>query len=499
MPIDLPAPNPPPPALVSEHVLGEDRLAQRGAALLGEALADWTLLAPANRAAAISGLPGTLIAINGLRLTPAATGAADLSMIPLAWFTGAELVAGPAGIVQGAGALSGVIDLALAPAGAGSRIWALSGVQSGRGIAGIDARIGNESVWIGAGFTQGGALALPAGLAATGQARWHLGAHLSQDLAGATLSGRALLATRREGAEQADYHDVAVTLSGGTTWQWTLALATGAHVETLASSRQSLVTAAVRHTLSATLPGAVDPVSVAFGGEWRRVRLGAAQVIAREAFATATLPLLQDRPAAENLVMELGLRQAWLAGKSEPLYSAALRWEFFPGLALRGQVARGLDDLGTVSGIGRSIGLVAVPAFVPGLALAIDWRDQSAGLARIKAVDASLSLRRRMGGTAQLIVNAMITHHSRADFTLLPVARFQSLLRVGIEAGEWTVSAGWRHRSRLAGEPARSAIDASVERRLTDRLRLVASLGNAIGTGAAPVGRQALLQLVAGF
>jgi hypothetical protein len=499
MPIDLPPPEPPPAALVSEHVLGEDRLRQRGAVLLGEALADWTQLTPAGRTASIAGLPGTLITINGLRLTPMAGGSTDLSLIPLAWFTGAELVAGPAGVRQGAGALAGVIDLDLAPPDAGSRIWALGGLQAGRGIGGIDARVGNGAGWIGAGFTQGGALPSAAGLAATGQGRWHLGAHFSHAVAGATLGGRALLATRREGAEQADYHDLALTLSGGSAWQWTMAVATGAHVEPAASSRQQLVSAAVRHTTGLSLPGAVDPVSLAFGGEWRRLRLGAARVTAREVFATATLPVLQDRPAAENLVVEVGLRQSWLAGRSEPLWSAAARWEFFPGLALRGQVARGIDDLGTSSGIGRTIGFVAVPAFLPGVALAIDWRDQSAGLARIRALDASLSLRRRLGGSAQLVVNAMATHHSRADVTPVPVARFQSLLRVGIEQGDWTVSTGWRHRSSLAGEPARSALDVSVERRLSDRLRLVASLGNANGAGSAPVGRQALLQLVAGL
>jgi hypothetical protein len=38
-----------------------------------------------------------------------------------------------------------------------------------------------------------------------------------------------------------------------------------------------------------------------------------------------------------------------------------------------------------------------------------------------------------------------------------------------------------------------------VERQLADNLRLIASLGNAADTGTSPVGRQALLQLVAGF
>ena len=56
----------------------------------------------------------------------------------------------------------------------------------------------------------------------------------------------------------------------------------------------------------------------------------------------AAVPVLQDKPAAENLVATLGVRQALLAGRSEKLLLSGGRWEAFPGIALRGQVARGL-------------------------------------------------------------------------------------------------------------------------------------------------------------
>lgn len=501
MPIDQPmdAAMAPRPAMITEHVLGETRLRQRGAVLTGEALADLRLLTPAGRGVALSGLPGTLVMLDGVRLTPAAGGQVDLSMLPIAWLGEAALSAGPTGMADGAGAIAGTLHLSHARADSGSRVWAMAGAQSGRGIGALDLRIGGDTGWIGGGFTQGGALAAPAGLAATGQGRWHLGGRFSRDLSGATLSGRALLATRRERAAQADYHDVALQLAGGSTWQWSLALANGAHSANTGSSRQSLVSGGVSRTTGLILPGAAEPISLAFGGEMRRLRLGPARVLAREAYAEAYLPLLQDRPAAENLSLELGWRQAWIAGRSEPLWKARARWEFFPGLALRGQVARGVDDLATLSGVGRSIGLVAVPAFLPGVALAVDWRSQTAGPAQVQAVDVSLSVRRSIAESTTLLVNAMATHHQRADFTLLPVARFASLLRVGVEQGKWAVTAGWRHRSSLAGEPARSAIDASLERQLTDKLRIIASLSNANDAGAAPVGCQALLQLVAGF
>ena len=485
--------------MVTEHVLDQDRLRQRGATLTGEALADWSMLTPSGRGVSLSGLPGTMVLLDSLRLTPAADGQVDLSMLPLAWLARAELSAGPVGLAEGAGSIAGALKLSLAPVGSGNRVWALGGAQSGRGIGGIDVRAGDELGWIGGGFTQGGALAAPVGLAATGQGRWHLGGRFGQDLGGATLSGRALLAIRREGGDRADYHDLALQLRGGGQWNWHVAVASGGHQAAMASSRQQLFAASVNRATGLTLPGAVDPVSVAIGGELRRLRLGAGRLWSRELFAEAYIPLLQDRPAAENLALELGWRQAWIAGRSEPLWKARARWEFFPGLALRGQVARGIDDLATISGVGRSIGLVAVPAFLPGVALALDWRSQTAGPARVQAVDVALSLRRSIAGSTTLLVNAMATQHGQARFMPLPVARFQSLLRVGVEHGPWAISAGWRHRSSLAGEPARGAIDASLERQVMDKVRLVASLSNAAGAGVAPVGRQALLQLVAGF
>ncbi|WP_353200609.1 hypothetical protein [Sandarakinorhabdus sp.] len=499
MAIDLPPDAPQRPAMVTEHVLGEDRLRQRGATLAGEALADWSLLTPAGRGVSLSGLPGTIVLLDSLRLTPAADGKVDLSMLPLAWLTNAELSAGPVGLAQGAGSIAGALNLSLAQVGSDSRIWALGGAQSGRGIGGIDVRAGDEFGWIGGGFMQGGALATPVGLAATGQGRWHLGGRFAQDLGGATVSGRALLASRREGGERADYHDLALQLRGGGQWNWHVAVATGGHHQATASSRQLVSAVDVNRATGLTLPGAVDPVSVAMGGELRRLRLGAERVWSRELFAEAYVPLLQDRPAAENLALELGWRQAWIAGRSEPLWKARARWEFFPGLAIRAQVARGIDDLATHGGIGRSIGLVAVPVFLPGVALAVDWRSQTAGPARVQAVDVALSLRHSIAGSTNLLVNVMATQHRQARFTPLPVARFQSLLRVGVEHGPWVISTGWRHRSSLAGEPARSAIDASLERHVTDKVRLVASISNAADAGVAPVGRQAMLQLVAGF
>lgn len=497
MPIVLPPDVPHLPAMVTQHVLDADRLRQRGAVLAGEALADWSLLTPAGRGVVVAGLPDTLVLLDGLRLTPAANGAVDLSVLPLAWLDGAALAAGPGGAAHGAGALGGTLDLQAA--GGGSRLWALAGTHSGRGIGGIDTRIGTDNNWLGAGFTQGGALPTAGGLAATGQGRWQLGGQFSQGVAGATLMGRALLARRREGADRADHHDLALRLSGGTGWRWQVAAATGGHVETGASSQQTLVSANISRMTAIVLPGAVDAVSLAVGGEVRRLRLAATAVSAREAYAEAHLPLLQDRPAAEDLALQLGWRQAWIAGRSEPLWSAGARWEFFPGLTLRGQVARSVDDFARVSGVGRSVGFVAVPAFLPGFALAIDWRTQRAGPARVAAVDLSVSLRRPLAGGVELVANAMATQHRQAERTPLPVARFQSLLRAGLAADGWTVTAGWRHRSSLAGVPARGVIDASVERQLNDKLRIIASVSNASDAGSAPVGRQALLQLVAGF
>lgn len=499
MPIDTPLDLR--PIMVTEHVIGEDRLRQRGAALVGEALADFSPLTPAWRHASLSGLPGTLVLVDGLRLTPAANGQVDLSLLPLAWFDSAELSAGPVGAAHGAGSIAGALNLSLSPANSGTRVWALGGTQSGRGLGGLDLRVGDDFGWVGGGFTQGGALADPAGLAATRQARWHLGGRLSQNLGGATLSGTALLASRREGVQRADYHDLSARVGGGTVWRWQVAVAIGGHHEALASSRQTLLVAHISRVTELTLPWAVDPVSITFGGETRDLRLSDTRVKSQALYAEAYVPLLQDRPVAENLGVELGWRQAWIAGRSEPLWKARARWEFFPGLSLRGQVARGVDDLGSVSGIGRSIGLFAAPAFLPGFSLALDWRSQSAGPAKVQAVDVSAYLRRRLAGAAQITLEALATHHQQAELTPLPVARFQSVLRARVEQQGWAAMVGWRHRTPLASIPTRDWLDIGIERQLSSRVRVIASIGNVgdAGSAAAPVGRQALLQLVAGF
>lgn len=503
MPADVPAipAAAPLPALVTEQVISADRLRQRGAALLPEVLADWSLLTPAGRGLALSGLPGTLVQLDGLRLTPAADGRVDLSLLPIAWLSGGGLVAGPAGAALGAGSLAGTLDLSLADANSSHRAWAMAGAQAGQGIAGLDLRLGNAAGWVSAGFTQGGALATPAGLAASTQGRWHVGGRFTQAIGGAALSGRALFASRRDGPQRADHHDLAVQLQGGDAWRWQVALATGGHAADTGSSRQTLLAARVHHTTGLVLPGAVDGIAVSLGTEARRLRLGAARVGSQELHASANVPLIQDRPAAEELRLELAWRQAWIAGRSELLWSARGRWEFFPGVALRGGIARGIDDLATQDGIGRSIGLYLAPAIVPGFVATIDWRHQSAGPARIRALDVAGFWRGRIGGTAQLTLEALATHHQQAELTPLPVARFQSVLRARLEDGGWALLVGWRHRGTLAGEPARHWLDVGVERQLTDRVRLIASIGNAgdAGSTARPVGRQALLQLVAGL
>lgn len=501
MPIDLLPDATQLPAMVTEHMLGEDFLRQRGAVLTGEALADWSLLTPSGRGISLSGLPGTLVMLNGLRLTPAANGQVDMSLIPLAWLGSAELMAGPAGMAQGAGSIGGALTLALADVGAGNRAWAVAGSQAGRGIGGLDVRVGDDLGWVSAGFTQGGALATPAGLAGTRQGRWHVAGRFAQDIGGGMLTGRGLLASRRDGDAQADYHDLALELRGGRDWQWSLTAATGAHQDGSAGSRQTLFAANIARRTSMILSGAVDPITLAFGAEQRRLRLAATRVVARELHAEAYMPLLQDRPAAEDLGLELGWRQAWIAGRSEPLWKVRARWEFFPGVALRGQLARGIDGLATTSGIGRSIGLRLAPAFVSGLVASVDWRSQTAGPARVRAIDAAGFWRGRIGGTAQLTLEALFTHHLRADLTPLPVARFQSLLRARVETGGLAALAGWRQRSSLAGVAARGGLDLAIERQLSERIRLIASVSNAADTGRAdgPLGRQALLQLVAGF
>ncbi|WP_353217891.1 hypothetical protein [Sandarakinorhabdus sp.] len=490
------------PAMVSEQALSADTLRRRGSVLTGEALADWPWLGPTGRGLLVSGLPGSLLLLDGMRLAPAATGLVDLAMIPLAVIGGARLSAGGAGAAQGAGSLSGFVDMQLAAIGGGSQILAATGGQAGRSIAAIDLRLGSERGWLGGGFTQGGGVPSPAGLAASGQQRWHLAGRFEQDVGAVRLRGRGLFASRRESGTRSDWHDVAIGLSGGTRWQWQLAAARGGQDDATQSSRLGQARAVIGGATGLILPGAAEPISVAAGAEWRQLRLAESKVPARELFAEAAVPLLQDRPAAENLVATLGVRQAWLGGlaghggRAETLWQAGGRWEPFPGIALRGQVARGIDDFGDVSGISRSVGLIATPAFVPGFAITVDRRWQSQGLARVQALDLSASWRLRTGDGAQLALAVLATHHDLSEHTLVPVPRFASLLRATLETGQWAVSAGWRHRTAQAG-----GVDVSLERQLSGRIRIVASVSNAVNSGrdGGPVGRQALLQLVAGF
>jgi hypothetical protein len=481
------------PAVVSEQRLSAETLRRRGAVLVGEAVGDWPWLRGAGRGLVVSGLPGTLVTLDGLRLAPAASGVVDLTLLPLGLIDSARLSAGAAGVVQGAGALSGAVDLLLAPVGGGGRLLAAAGGQAGRGIGVVDLQLGNDFGWVGGGYTRGGAL--PGG--ATDQDRWHLAGRFQQDVGPLQLWGRGMFARRTHGVIRADWHDVALGLSGGTRWQWRLAVANGGHQEAAgASSRLAQARAVVSGATGLILPGAAEPISLAAGAEWRRLRLGAGVVRARELFAEAAVPIVQDKPAAENLVATLGVRQAWLAGRSETLWQVGGRWEAFPGIALRGQVARGVDEFATLSGTSRSVGLIATPAFVPGLALTVDRRWQAQGAARVQAWDASASWRGRVSGGAQLALTALATHHDQADFTPMPVPRFASLLRATLETGPWAVSAGLRHRTALAG-----GLDVSVERQIGERVRLIASVSNAgdAGSAAGQVGRQALLQVVAGF
>ena len=481
------------PAVVSEQRLSAETLRRRGAVLTGEAVGDWPWLRGAGRGLIVSGLPGTLVTLDGLRLAPAPSGVVDMTLLPLGLIDSARLSAGAAGVVQGAGALSGAVELLLAPVGGGGRLLTAGGGRSRRGIGLVDLQLGNEFGWVGGGYTHGGAL--PGG--ATDQDRWHLAGRFQQEVGDVQLWGRGMFARRTEGAARADWHDVALGLSGGTRWQWRLAVSTGGQQAAAgASSRLAQARAVMSGPTDLILPGAAEPISLAAGAEWRRLRLGAGVVRARELFAEAAVPIVQDKPAAENLVATVGVRQAWLAGKSETLWQTGGRWEAFPGIALRGQVARGVDDFATLSGMSRSVGLIATPAFVPGFALTVDRRWQSQGAARVQAWDVSASWRGRVSEGAQLALSALATHHDRADFTPLPVPRFASLLRAAVETGPWAVSAGWRTRTALAG-----GLDVSVERQIDDRVRLVASVSNVgdAGSAAGPVGRQALLQVVAGF
>jgi hypothetical protein len=477
------------PAVVSEQRLSAESLRRRGAVLAGEAIGDWPWLRGSGRGLVVSGLPGTMITLDGLRLAPAASGVVDLTQLPLGLIDSARLSAGAAGVALGAGALSGAVDLLLAPVGGGGRLLTAGGGQAGRGIGVVDLQLGNDFGWVGGGYTRGGAL--PGG--ATNQDRWHLAGRFQQDVGPVQLSGRGMFARRTEGGSRADWHDVALGLSGGTRWRWRLAVSDGGHQEAMgASSRLAQARAVVSGATGLILPGAAEPISLAAGAEWRRLRLAAGVVRVHEIFAEAAVPIVQDKPAAENLVATLGVRQSWLAGKSETLWQAGGRWEAFPGIALRGQVARGVDDFATLSGMSRSVGLIATPAFVPGFALTVDRRWQSQGAARVQAWDVSASWRGRVSEGAQLALTALVTYHDQAEFTPLPVPRFASLLRATLETGPWAVSAGWRTRTALAG-----GVDVSVERQLAEKLRLVVSVGNA--GDVQPAGRQALVQLVAGF
>lgn len=492
------------PAVVGEQALGSDTLRRRGAVLAGEAAADFPWLAASGRGLVVSGLPGTLVTLDGLRLAPGPGGVVDLTLLPLGLIDGARLSAGGSGVAQGAGAVSGVVDLSLAAADSGSRLLAAVGGQADGKVDGIgvaDLRLGTSWGWIDGGFSRGGAVPGPAGLSATGQQRWHVAGRFRRDLGGMQLWGRGLFARRMEGGARAGWHDVALGLAGGTRWQWRLAVASGGQQAAADSSQLAQARAVVSGATGLVLPGAAEPISLAAGAEWRRLRLGAATAQAREVFAEAAVPILQDRPAAENLVATLGVRQAWLAGRSETLWQAGARWEMFPGIALRGQVARGVDDLATASGMSRSLGLIATPAFVPGFALTLDRRWQSLGAARVQAVDVAASWRGRVSPGTQLALTAQGVWHDRADLTPLPVPRFASLVRATLETGPWAFTAGWRQRSAQAGLAARGGLDASVERQLSARVRIVASVSNAGDAGRAdgPVGRQALLQVVAGF
>lgn len=498
----------PRPVVVSEYRLSANSLRQRGALLAGEALADWPLLRPAGtapgRGLAVGGLPDTLVTLDGLRLTPAADGRVDLSLLPLAWIDGAALSAGPAGVAQGAGALSGLLSLTLAPASAGSELALAGGGQAGRGIGGLDLRLGGKHGWLAGGFTQGGALPGPAGLMAGGQGRWQLGGHVARALGGATtIWARGLAAGRREGAAGARWADAALGLVGGTRWRWDVAATAGGHEDDLiGSSRQTMLRAAVSGQTGLILPGAAEPVALSGGAEWRRLRLGAARLLARDLFADAAIPLLQDRPAAENLVATLGLRHSWLGARAEPLWQAGLRWEFFPGIALRGQAARGIDDLAQRAGTARSIGLIATPAFVPGLSVTLDWRSQDVAAARLRATDLSLNWRGPVGGQAVVSLAVLATRTTGATAGLpQPIPAFASLARLSVESGRWAWFGGWRHRSSLPDLAPRDGLDLGVERQLSPRVRLIATVSNAANAGRAdgPVGRQALLQLVAGF
>lgn len=477
------------PAVVLEQSLASDALRRRGALLTGEALADWPQLLGQGRGLGLSGLAGVPVLLDGVRLAPASDGRVDLSLLPLALVDKARLIAGPAGVAQGAGAVAGIIDLALADGG--PQAAGRGGVQGGRAIGGLDLRLGEAGGWLAGGYTAGGALPDGGRLLATAQRRWHVAGRVEQQVAGAVLWARGLFARRQEGEAGADWRDLALGLSGGTRWQWRLALAhggqfdTGSQAQPAGRSQQEQLIASVSGATGLMLPAAAEPVSMAAGGSWRRLRLAAGSVTARELFAEAAVPLVQDRPAAENLVATAGVRQLWAAGRAATLWQLGGRWEAFPGIALRGQVARGIDDLATRASVGRSIGLIATPAFVPGLALAVDrrWQDASADSGgRVAAFDISASWRGAVGDGAVVALSALATTGRRQ-------AR-AGLLRATLETGRWAVMASWRLRP-----DGGSGADLAVERALSDRVRLIASVGRNGGAG----GSSALVQVVAGL
>ncbi|WP_197042268.1 hypothetical protein, partial [Sandarakinorhabdus oryzae] len=86
------------PAVISEQALGSDTLRRRGAVLAGEALADWPWLVASRRGLSVSGLGGTLVTLDGLRLAPGPGGVVDLTLLPLGLIDGARLSAGGSGV-----------------------------------------------------------------------------------------------------------------------------------------------------------------------------------------------------------------------------------------------------------------------------------------------------------------------------------------------------------------------------------------------------------------
>ncbi|WP_197042336.1 hypothetical protein, partial [Sandarakinorhabdus oryzae] len=167
------------------------------------------------------------------------------------------------GVAQGAGAVSGLVDLSLAVVDSGGRLLAAAGGQAGESIGVVDLRLGNSWGWIDGGFTRSGAVPGPAGLDATGQQRWHLAGRFQHEFGGVQLWGRGLFSRRTENGTRADWHDIALGLSGGTRWQWRLVAATGGQQESAASSQLAQARAVVSGATGLVLPGAAEPISLA--------------------------------------------------------------------------------------------------------------------------------------------------------------------------------------------------------------------------------------------